>query len=162
MSHTHIGTLLPCRSADMPFVELHQSFSSDIHSVSAVVDKLMQFIAKSRSRDGSESDIETALREALENAIVHGNEEDLHKSVYVRCLCTPDGEVSIMVQDEGKGFDADTLPDPTTPENRLLASGRGVYLMKSLMDEVCFEQGGAVVRMRKKSNGRSAARRKVH
>jgi serine/threonine-protein kinase RsbW len=145
----------------MPFVELHQSFPSDLHSVSVVVDKLMQFIAKSRSRDGSEYDIETALREALENAIVHGNEEDLHKCVYVRCLCTPDGEVSIMVQDEGKGFDADTLPDPTTPENRLRAFGRGVYLMKSLMDEVRFEQGGAVVRMRKGSNGSSAAKRKV-
>jgi serine/threonine-protein kinase RsbW len=162
MAQTHIGTPLPYRSADMSFVELHQSFPSDLHCVSAVVGKLMHFIAKSRSRDGSESDIEMAVREALENAIVHGNEEDPHKSVYVRCVCTSDGEVSITVQDEGPGFDADTLPDPTTPENRLRASGRGVYLMKSLMDEVRFERGGTVVHMRRKSNGRAAAKRKVH
>jgi serine/threonine-protein kinase RsbW len=73
--------------------------------------------------------------------------------VYVACRCT-DGAVSITVQDEGPGFDADLLADPTTPERRLLTQGRGIYLMKTLMNEVRFEQRGAVVFMRKASNAR--------
>ena len=68
--------------------------------------------------------------------------------------------VSITVQDEGQGFDADLVADPTTPENRLLTQGRGIYLMKTLMDEVRFEQHGAVVFMRKASNARPGAGRR--
>ena len=115
-------------------------------------------ITKSRNKDGNETDIEMALIEALENAVVHGNCEDPHKRVYVTCRCTAQGEVSITVQDEGQGFDTGTLPDPTAPENRLRTSGRGIYLMKTLMDEVCFEKGGAVVHMCKKPNAGSAAK----
>ena len=118
----------------------------------------MSFITKSRNKDESEADIEMAVIEALENAVVHGNCEDPHKRVYVTCRCAAEGEVSITVQDEGQGFDTGTLPDPTAPENRLRTSGRGIYLMKTLMDEVCFEKGGAVVHMCKKSNGGSAAK----
>jgi anti-sigma regulatory factor (Ser/Thr protein kinase) len=72
----------------------------------------MHFIGKFRSMYGSETDIEIALNEALENAVVHGNGEDHHKRVYVTCRCTRYGEVSITVQDEGQGFDTGTLPDP--------------------------------------------------
>jgi serine/threonine-protein kinase RsbW len=112
----------------------------------------MLFIARFRKRDGSELNIETALREALTNAIVHGNREDRRKRAYVICRCTTDGEVSITVQDQGQGFDPDAVPDPTAPENRLRTQGRGIYLMKALMDEVRFEQGGSLVYMRKASN----------
>jgi len=63
-----------------------------------------------------------------------------------------DGEVSITVRDEGRGFDSNAVPDPTFLENLLFTNGRGIYLMKTLMDEVAFEEGGAVVRMRKNSN----------
>jgi serine/threonine-protein kinase RsbW len=152
MAHTHSLTLLPCTSDDVSCVELRQSFPSQIHAISPFVDQVMSFITKSRNKDGSETDIEMALIEALENAVVHGNCDDPHKRVYVTCRCTAEGEVSITVQDEGQGFDTGTLPDPTASENRLRTSGRGIYLMKTLMDEVCFEKGGAVVHMRKKSN----------
>jgi serine/threonine-protein kinase RsbW len=158
MAQTHSLTLLPCASDDGSFVELRQSFPSQIHAISPFVDQLMSFITKARNKDGSEMDIEMALIEALENAVVHGNCEDPHKPVYVTYRCTAEGEVSITVQDEGQGFDTGTLPDPTAPENRLRTSGRGIYLMKTLMDEVCFEKGGAVVHMRKKSNAGSAAK----
>ena len=118
----------------------------------------MHFIAKSRSADGSEMDIEIALGEALENAIIHGNREDPGKRVYLTCRCTADGEVTITVQDEGPGFETGTIPDPTAPENRLRTSGRGIYLMKAFMDEVRFEKGGTVVYMCKKSTRSSAAK----
>jgi serine/threonine-protein kinase RsbW len=71
-----------------------------------------------------------------------------------------DGEVSIEVRDEGRGFDSDAVLDPTARENLLFTHGRGIYLMKTLMDEVSFEEGGSVVRMRKNPNfGASAQRR---
>ena len=94
------------------------------------------------------SDVEIALREALANAIIHGNHEDRRKHVHVTCRCEPE-EISIAVKDEGKGFDPNTLPDPTAPENIGSIHGRGIHVMKALMDEVRFEEGGVVVHMRK-------------
>jgi serine/threonine-protein kinase RsbW len=102
-----------------------------------------------------ESDVEIALREALTNAIIHGNHENPRKHVYVRCRCKPD-EVSIAVKDEGRGFDLNKIADPTAPEKTGAVHGRGIYLMKALMDEVRFEEGGVIVRLRK-STGKLAA-----
>ena len=113
----------------------------------------MRFILKFRSPDGTEADIEMALHEALANAVIHGNEKNSCKRIYVECRCYMDGEVSITVRDEGQGFNSEEVTNPTTPENLLCTHGRGIYLMKTLMDEVSFEDGGAVVRMRKNSNG---------
>jgi serine/threonine-protein kinase RsbW len=144
----------------VPFVELKQCLPSRISIISPFVDQLMRFIARFRNSDGSELDIEMALREALANAMVHGNQQDPRKCVYVACRCTTDGEVSITVEDEGQEFDADSVVDPTAQENRLLTHGRGIYLMRTLMDEVCFEQGGAVVYMHKAFNARPRAARK--
>jgi serine/threonine-protein kinase RsbW len=64
------------------------------------------------------------------------------------CRCEP-GEVSIAVKDEGKGFDIDSVPDPIAPQNIGSIHGRGIHVMKALMDEVRFEEGGVVVHMRK-------------
>jgi serine/threonine-protein kinase RsbW len=143
------------------FVELRQSLPSRISIISPFLDQLMHFIARFRSSNGSELEIEMALREALANAIVHGNQQNSRKCVHLACRCTTDGEVSITVEDEGQGFDADSVADPTIPENRLLSQGRGIYLMKTLMDEVRFEQRGAVVFMRKASNARPETGRKT-
>jgi serine/threonine-protein kinase RsbW len=88
------------------------------------------------------------LREALGNAIIRGNHENPGKRGYIRCRCEPDG-VSITVKDEGSGFDITKMPDPTAPQNIASVHGRGIYLMRTLMDEVRFENGGVVVHMRK-------------
>jgi len=143
-------TLMLQAFPSVPFVELRQSLPSHVAIISPFVDQLLRFIARFRTGDGDELDTEIALREALANAIVHGNHESPRKRVYVACRCTTDGEVTITVEDEGQGFDSETVPDPTAPENRLLTCGRGIYLMKTLMDEVRFERGGAVVHMQKK------------
>ena len=142
------------------FAELRQSFPSQIQIISPCVDRLMRFILHFRPEDGSEVDIETAVREAVANAMVHGNGENPGKRVYVECRCYTDREVSITVRDEGAGFDTSAVPDPTTPESRLSEHGRGIYLMKTLMDDVCFDESGTVVHLRKKSNvGPDALRR---
>ena len=160
MVHTQSLSLLPRNAHSVPFVELRQSLPSRVGVVSPFVDQLMRFILNFRMADGSEIDIEMALLEALANAVIHGNGDNSGKRVYVTCRCYMDGEVSITVRDEGKGFDSSTVPDPTFLENLLFTHGRGIYLMKTLMDEVSFEEGGAVVMMRKKSNASSAEQRK--
>jgi serine/threonine-protein kinase RsbW len=150
----------PSTSQFSPFVELHQSIPSQVEAISPFLDLLMRFIRKFRSEDGSEVDIEIALREALTNAIVHGNHENAEKRVHVASRCSQDGEVLVTIRDFGEGFDSRLVPDPTAPENRLSAHGRGIYLMHALMDEVHFEEGGTVVKLRKQSNsGRSTANR---
>jgi serine/threonine-protein kinase RsbW len=160
MAHTQSLSLLPRNGHSVPFVELRQSLPSKVAAISPFTEQLMRFILNFRMADGSEIDIEMALREALANAVIHGNGDDSRKSVYVTCRCYMDGEVSVTVRDEGKGFDSSTVLDPTVLENLMFTHGRGSYLMKTLMDEVSFEEGGSVVRMRKNSNfGPTAQRR---
>jgi len=144
----------------LPFVELRNTFPSDVDMISSFVDQLMRFISRFRVADENTYTIELAFREALANAIVHGNRENPRKSVYVNCRCTSDGEVSLTIQDQGRGFDHDTVPDPTSPDNQLRTHGRGIYLMRTLMDEVDYKQGGSVVHMRKRANVASATTRK--
>ena len=160
MVHTQSLSFLPRSAHSVPFVELRQSLPSKVGAISPFADQLMRFILKFRSADGTEADIEMALREALANAVMHGNGENSCKRVYVTCRCYMDGEVAITVRDEGEGFDGSAVPDPTFLENLLFTHGRGIYLMKTLMDEVSFEEGGAVVMMRKNSNASSAEQRK--
>jgi serine/threonine-protein kinase RsbW len=137
-----------------PCIELEHSLRSEVAAISPFVDKLMRLIRKSGCADEAESDVEIALREALANAIIHGNHEDPGKHVHVHCRCEP-REISIAVKDEGRGFDADAIADPTAPENHGSIHGRGIYLMKALMDEVRFEECGVVVHMRK-NTGKAA------
>src|SRR6266403_635536 len=152
MAYTQSLSLLPRTAHSFPFIELRQSLPSKVADISPFVEQLMRLILKFRSADGTESDIEMALYEALANAVTHGNGENSHKRVYVGCRCYMNGEVSITVRDEGRGFHSNAVPDPTLLENLLFTHGRGIYLMKTLMDEVSFEGGGSVVRMRKDSN----------
>ena len=101
-----------------------------------------------------ESGVEIALREALANAIIHGNHENPRKHVHVRCRCELDE--TIAVKDEGRGFDLNKIADlllPKIPEPFMV---RGIYLMKALMDDVRFEEGGVVVCMRKSTGKLSA------
>jgi serine/threonine-protein kinase RsbW len=152
MAHTQSLSLLPRNAHSVPFVELRQSLPSRVAAISPFADQLIRFILNFRNADGGEADIEMALHEALANAVIHGSGENSCKRVYVTCRCYMDGEVSIEVRDEGRGFDSDAVLDPTVRENLLFTHGRGIYLMKTLMDDVSFEEGGSVVRMRKNPN----------
>ena len=142
------------RRPPAPFVEWQHSLPSRVAAISPSIDQLMRFIKgfmhKLGAVEESEVDIEMALHEALANAVIHGNREDSHKCICITCRCQMDGEVSITVRDEGDGFDVPVVPDPTDPHRRLLPSGRGIHIMRALMDEVSFEEPGNVVHMRKK------------
>jgi serine/threonine-protein kinase RsbW len=93
-----------------------------------------------------------ALREAVANAIKHGNRQDPSKRVEV-AVELGDSTVSLAVTDEGPGFDPDGVRDPLAPENRFRADGRGIFYMRRFMDEVSYSfapGGGTVVTLRKR------------
>jgi serine/threonine-protein kinase RsbW len=122
-------------------MELERSLPSEVAAITPFVDQLMLLLRKCGCIPESKSDVEIALREALANAVIHGNHEDPRKLVHITCRCEPD-EVSITVKDEGRGFDINKMADPTAPENIGSVHGRGIYLMKAFMDEIRFEEGG--------------------
>ena len=96
--------------------------------------------------------IDLAVREAITNAVLHGNRQDENVSFEVGVAGTDEG-VTVTVRDRGTGFDPSHLPDPTAEENLLKASGRGILFMRTFMDEVAWERpagGGTLVRMIKK------------
>ena len=102
--------------------------------------------------DDSAHYVSVAIRESVVNAIKHGNRGDAAKRVAVEFLLHP-GALEVTVQDEGTGFDPGSVPNPLAEENLLKADGRGIFFMKSFMDEVSYAfpaRGGTVVRMVKK------------
>jgi len=131
-------------------LEVHTWVRSEIGVISPLVDWLMSLIAGSRCVFGEEEFVELALREALSNAMLHGNRLDARKLVHVRCCCEYGKGVFIVVRDQGHGFDPIMVPDPLAVENLSAEHGRGIHLMKLAMDEISFERGGTEVHMRKK------------
>jgi serine/threonine-protein kinase RsbW len=115
------------------------SLSSTMESVSeveAAADKL----AEEAGLDEDERfRIGMAVREAAVNAVLHGNEYDPEKQIAVS-LENTGTDLVISIADQGKGLDPDSIPDPLAPENLLRGTGRGIFLIRSFMDEVNFRQ----------------------
>jgi serine/threonine-protein kinase RsbW len=130
------------------FLEIDAWIPSETKAISPLVDRLMRLIEGSRCVLGGEPAVELALREAVNNAGVHGNRRNDHKLVRVRCRCGSGKGASIIVRDQGQGFDPNAVPDSLAVENLEAERGRGIYLMKVAMDTVSFERGGTEVHMR--------------
>jgi len=92
--------------------------------------------------------VRLALEEAIVNAIRHGNKSDPNKKIYVSYLIE-DARITISVEDEGPGFDLDSVPDPTAEENLEADHGRGILLMRVYMDEVVYNEKGNKVTLTK-------------
>lgn len=90
--------------------------------------------------------VSLAVIEAGTNAIKHGNEEDLNKRAYFEFIVHAD-KLTIVVQDEGKGFKREEVADPLDPANLLKSSGRGIFLMEACMDSVTYEKSGTSIKM---------------
>lgn len=102
--------------------------------------------------------IDVAVREAVANAIKHGNAQSVDKQVHIDLLLEGD-ELVIRIEDEGEGFDPSSVQDPLAPENLLRPNGRGIFYMKSFMDDIHYglrPGGGTVVTMRKRITGPKA------
>src|SRR4051794_9338354 len=105
---------------------------SQIEAVADAAAAVTGFIRDCGAPDTATFGIEMAVREAVTNAMVHGNQEDEAKSVEVVFNCQGN-ELEIEVRDQGKGFEPDDVPDPTDPANLLKTSGRGIFLMRTFM-----------------------------
>ena len=105
--------------------------------------------------DDSRHWVGIAIREAVANAIKHGNRQDPEKEVEVELAIVGD-EAIIRVVDQGEGFDLQTVEDPLAPENLLKPNGRGIFYMNNFMDEIEYgtrPEGGTVVTLRKQIAG---------
>lgn len=130
-------------------LQLEVWIRSTADQVSAVVDEVTEFIRHSGCFQGDLRDAELAVREVAANAVVHGNRQDPAKIVRLHCRCAPKEGVTIVVRDEGDGFAPERVRNPLAVENLASAHGRGIHLMRLLMDEVHFEHGGNEVHLRK-------------
>jgi serine/threonine-protein kinase RsbW len=93
-------------------------------------------------------DVIVAVTEAANNAMIHGNKDNEQRTVEICCKLDERSEIlSFIIKDEGRGFDFNNLPDPTTNENLTRSNGRGVYLMKELAQAIFFSNKGATVDM---------------
>jgi serine/threonine-protein kinase RsbW len=115
------------------------SLSSTMESVSEVEAAADKLAEKAGLDEDERFRLTMAVREAAVNAVLHGNEYDPTKQIAVRLENTGD-KLIISIADQGKGLDPDTLPDPLAPENLLRGTGRGIFLIRSFMDEVHFRQ----------------------
>lgn len=121
-----------------------QSEIENMHIVESKVDEIMAKIGMDKSRYGH---ILVATMEAVNNAIVHGNGGDNTKQVNL-CFELEGLAFTVRVKDQGNGFNPDSVPDPTSPDNIENIHGRGVFLMKRLSDDIGFNKRGNEVIMK--------------
>jgi len=128
---------------------------SDLASIERTVEFVMERCASCREDlRRLRLNFRVGLTEALSNAMLYGNGEDPGKRVRVE-LFVRNCSVVARITDEGKGFDPRALPDPTDPGNLLRAGGRGVFLMRKLLDEVRYnERGNCVTLVLRRSRAR--------
>lgn len=122
-------------------------FASCLDHVDAVLQRAMTKLEELGFLNGQREEIDISLREALINAVKHGNQGNRSKRVELDCFQRPDGSMLLVVRDEGPGFDPNGVPDPTHPDNIFRSSGRGILMIRNFMDDVRFERGGREIRM---------------
>jgi anti-sigma regulatory factor (Ser/Thr protein kinase) len=141
-------------SALLPYCsqcQFDMTIPADPLAIPTITDGVMQVLQDRKWPEERTIQVELALQEALANAIRHGCKGD--RSRQVQCVINFDvsGEILVVVRDPGTGFDATRVPDPLAVENILKSSGRGIFLINQLMDEVAFRDGGRELQMRKSS-----------
>jgi len=133
---------------DRLVVQLDDEVPGHVEAITPVVDRVLGIVSTMGCGTGKEFQIETALREALANAIRHGCAGDADKRVRVCVACDKERGMLIIVRDPGPGFDPRTLPSPVHGRNLYSDHGRGIFLINELMDEVRFERDGTEIHMR--------------
>lgn len=126
---------------------LNMSIPADQNAIASVADAVAEKLKDLSLPEGKQLEIGLAVQEALANAVVHGCNNN--PALTVRCCVMSDdnGRVFIAVSDPGPGFKPGSVPDPKLQENLREDHGRGIYLIRQLMDEVQFERGGQEIRM---------------
>lgn len=115
---------------------------SKIDSITIVENFIDELSTKYSFSDEIYANVLTCLSEAVINGIVHGNRENPEKKVYINLEVIKDKRLVFTISDEGEGFDFNSLPDPTAPENLENLTGRGVFIIKKLADQCIFNSKG--------------------
>ena len=156
VKRAHRRRAVPTRTAEFPMQKAKLSLRfldtipSTFDALEDVVARLMTLARELKCDSGHMEHVELALREALANAIIHGNKQDPDKNVVVRCFCQHDRGMLLVIEDEGPGFNPGKVPDPTKAECLLETHGRGLFLMKRLMDHVRISRSGRRVTLLKR------------
>jgi serine/threonine-protein kinase RsbW len=127
-------------------------FASRIDAVERAAAAVSEFLSRAGVSEDIAFGIDMAVREAVTNAVMHGNKLDETKFAEIGLKISPEA-FEIQVHDQGTGFNPGDIPDPTQEENILKTSGRGIFFMRNFMDEVEWSlnpTGGTTVRMLKK------------
>ena len=130
-------------------LKLDLRIAGDVQAINPAVEHIMRVVDGMACGAGKEFEIETAIRESLANAIVHGCKQDRRRFVNISVSCDEARGMIIVVRDPGDGFDPSTLPSPVAGEQLYAEHGRGIFLIDRLMDEVRFRKGGTEIWMRK-------------
>lgn len=120
------------------------SMPENIRIVESFIDNAKE---KFHITDDLYGNIMVAVTESVNNAIKHGNSSDKNKFVNISLFIEPK-LLKFVVEDQGAGFDPNTLPDPTLPENISKPDGRGIFLMRNLCDDLVFSNDGRMVEMK--------------
>jgi len=129
-------------------VEENITIPSEVKYVREVSSKILRILETRNIDESALFDIRLCVEETVRNAIEHGNVKDRRSKVKINYRISGD-RFTIEVEDEGAGFDYKSLPDPTHEENLMKNSGRGVYLVRRLMDKVEFNEKGNKVKLTK-------------
>jgi serine/threonine-protein kinase RsbW len=134
----------PFDRREMPF-RLRVQLPSTHPSINRAVREVRRLARRCGLTEDSQANLEIALREALANAISHGNGMRAGRKVFLRCYAGPRAGILIAVRDQGPGFDPQSVPDPRAADRVHLAHGRGLLLMRELMDRLEYRRGGTEV-----------------
>jgi serine/threonine-protein kinase RsbW len=129
-------------------VRLDVELPGDAAAITPVVDRVLDMVRETGCARGKEFEIETALREALANAVRYGCAHNPSKTVQLSVACDQERGMLIVVRDPGPGFDPAQVPTPVAGEQLFSHHGRGIFLISQLMDHVEFGHGGTEIRMR--------------
>ena len=138
----------------MTVKQVSYTFESTLETINHAEEQATKIATAAGFSEDDVMSIAMAVREAAVNAVLHGNAYDPGKKVTLAFEQGEDG-LTIVVRDQGKGVDVDSIPDPLAPENLMKQSGRGIFLMRSLMDEVQIQasEAGTEVKLIKHFHG---------
>jgi serine/threonine-protein kinase RsbW len=122
------------------------TINSNIENLRIVEKFVDEVYDKYKFNDEIYGNILIATMEAANNAILHGNKNDISKKVEIKVSKTKN-LIQLTIKDEGPGFDYKNIPDPTAPENIEKINGRGIFLMEKLSDKIEFQENGRIVKL---------------
>jgi serine/threonine-protein kinase RsbW len=126
---------------------LNLSMPANSESIATITAAISEILERLEIPEQKRLEIDLAVQEALANAVVHGCKGDASKTIRCRLNGDQQGRIVISVTDPGPGFRPEAVPDPKRAEGLYGDHGRGVYLIRQLMDEVQFERGGSEIKM---------------